>query len=401
MKKNILLIIALITMLACKNKPEAQETHTGYIITGTVKGVNNGTIKLNEEGVQDRSKIKTINSTEIVNGTFKFKGNVEHPDMVSVIVNDKYNGRFIIENSNITLDIDVTDRNERNTYFKPIVKGSKSHDLYTEMEEKSIAALNNPKFKKIDTLRALFDKAKQSKNQKDMDIALAAQKELMPLIEEQAKERVKVKYNFVKQNPSSPVAVHVLGYQYSEGRMNDAQLKEYYNLFTGDARKTNFFKSYITKVYKDNFENIGVGNTAPDFTLKNLENTNITLSKVNAKYKLVDFWASWCVPCRASFPHLKELRKKYQKDGFEIIGIGTADVEEKWKKAIEEDQTPWLHVFDVAPVVKGRASYGPVAKAYGVPHLPTTLLLDANNTIVLRNPTKEELDTKLKDVFKH
>ena len=114
---------------------------------------------------------------------------------------------------------------------------------------------------------------------------------------------------------------------------------------------------------------------------------------------LVDFWASWCIPCRASFPHLKELRKQYGTEGFTIVGIGTADKEDKWRKAIEEDQTPWLHVFDKNE--EGKQMYGPVAISYSVPHLPTTFLVDRDLKIILRNPSKEELDTKLKELFGH
>lgn len=401
MRKTALLLLIVTVVFACNNKTSKTEIEPSFTIKGTVKGIDNVYIKLREEGIRDRSKIKTLDSTKIVNGTFEFTGKVDNIDMVGFLIDSKYFGSFFLENSEIALDIDLTNVNERNAYVKPAVKGSKSHDLYLEMDEKANAVFDDPKYKKIAELRPLFDKAKKSKKQEDMDAALALQKELMPLIQEQGNARKKIKYDFVKQNPGSPVAVHVLGYQYSEGRMTKEQLKEFYNLFEGDALKTNFFKSYITKVYKDNFENVGVGNTAPDFTLKTVEGSELTLSNVDAKYKLVDFWASWCVPCRASFPHLMELRKAYHKDGFEIVGIGTADTEDKWRKAIEEDKTTWKHVFDVAPVNKGRASYGPVAQSYGVPHLPTTLLLDANNIIILRNPSKEELDSKLKALFGH
>lgn len=400
MKKSILICLVAAIFFACKNKPNAQETSTGYTITGTIKGLSSGTVKIVEEGNRDRSKLKTINSTEIANGEFKLTGKVEHPDMVSLVINDK-SSSFFLENSPIEITINWSDGKENDWRFNSTVSGSKTHDEYTKIDQEAKAVFKDPKYKVLDSLRNLVIAAKKSKNQKDMDKVSALQKELRPLMLEQSERYTSTKFNYAKANPSSPVAVHILGFQYSEGRMSKDQLKEYYNLFTGDARKTSFFKNYITKVYKDNFENLGVGNTAPDFTLKNLENNNLTLSKINAKYKLVDFWASWCVPCRNSFPHLKELRKEYKNDGFEIIGIGTADVEEKWRKAIKEDQTPWLHGFDTSPVKNGRASYGAIAKAYGVPHLPTTFLVDANNTIVLRNPTKEELDAKLKELFGH
>ena len=94
---------------------------------------------------------------------------------------------------------------------------------------------------------------------------------------------------------------------------------------------------------------------------------------------------------------MKELYKKYEKDGFEVVGIGTADEEEKWKKAIKEDQTPWMHLYDSST----EHEWGIVARLYGVPFLPTTFLMDADGKIILRNPEKKDLDAKLAELFGH
>lgn len=142
------------------------------------------------------------------------------------------------------------------------------------------------------------------------------------------------------------------------------------------------------------------GTRSQKFNNGEIENKGIEVqlgTRMPIKDKLVDFWASWCVPCRKSFPHLKDLYTKYNKEGLEIIGVGTADEEVKWRKAIGEDQTPWKHVYDVGP----KRGYGKVSTAYGVPFLPTTFLVDSKGTIILRNPTKDELDKKLTELFGH
>ena len=398
MKKITLIIITTLLIISCKEKKSQAIEEQGFKVSGTVKGIDNVYIKMTESGQRNRSKIKIIDSVKITNGKFEFKGEVDHIDMVELIIDSKYVGRFMLENSSITMDIDATNLGGRNWSFTPKVSGSKSHDKYATIKAQVNAVFEKEKYKALDELRALFvESSKDKENKALLENALAVQKELMPLIQERMDERASIIYDFVRENPSSPVAVHVLGYEYSEGGMTKEQLKEFYHLFKGEAVKTGFYKYYMTKVYKDNFENLGVGNTAPDFTLTSVNGKNITLSKVEAKYKLVDFWASWCIPCRASFPHLMDLYKKYGKDGFEVVGVGTSDVEEKWRKAIEEDKTPWIHVFDSK--VKKRDMYGPVAKKYGVPHLPTTFLMDSNQKIILRNPTKEELDEKLKELY--
>ncbi|UMB60836.1 AhpC/TSA family protein [Lutibacter sp. A80] len=395
--KTVLIVLTLFAFLTSCKESVKEEKFDGYVISGIVKGIDNVYLKLTNTGSRGSKDFKVIDSVQITNGKFSFKGKVDNVDMVSIVIDSKYHGMFMLENSAINVSIDVSELNERNAYFTPVVSGSKSHDIYAAVEKKSSAIFELEKYKIIDELKDLFAKANKTNDQKDMDIATIRQKELMPLIEEANNAYKQIKYDFAKANPTSPVAVHVLGYQYTEGRMTKEQLKEFYHLFKGDATKTGFYKYHMTKVYKDNFENMGVGNTVPDFTLNSVNNKALTLSKIEGKYLLVDFWASWCVPCRASFPHLKELRKEYKKDGFTIVGIGTADEEGKWRKAIIKDQTPWIHLYDSSE----NHAYGAVAKKYGVPHLPTTFLIDSNQKIILRNPTKEKLDAKLKELFGH
>lgn len=387
-----LCFITLLVTVSCKN----EKPHDGFTISGTVKGLDNTYVKISEYTFFNQDKARVIDSVPVVNGTFKLEGKVDFPDMVMVNV-DKYYGNFILENSAIELIIDVSGLDERNPRFEAEVKGSKSNDDYVSAQKKSGSVFDKEKYKPIKEVMEMFGEAKKTNNKELLEKAMKLQEELTPLFEDRNNEYTSVIYDYVRQNPSSPVSVQVMGVNYTEGRMSRELLKEFYGVFQGDARETGFFKNFITKIYKDNFENLGIGNTAPDFTLNTVDGKELTLSKVEGKYMLVDFWASWCVPCRASFPHLKELRKQYGKEGFTIIGVGTADKEDKWRKAIEEDQTPWIHVFDANE--EGKNMYGPVAKKYGVPHLPTTFLVDANQKILLRNPTKEELDAKLKELF--
>ncbi|MDE3742776.1 TlpA disulfide reductase family protein [Maribacter polysaccharolyticus] len=395
MHKLFLLLVLFAFTGSCKRQVNTE----GYTISGNVKNLDNVYIKLKEGGFRDRSKIKTIDSVKIANGKFEFKGKVDHPDMVNLVVESKFQAQFIIENSDIKIDIDVTRKKEKSPYFKFEVTGSNSNELYQKADAACLAVFKDAKYSQLDTLKALFVKAK-----KDTSYLEKAQKlkvELSPLTKERSERYKNKKYDFVRNNPEDPASVYILGYFYSEVRMTAEELEEFYNLFKGDARKTNFFISHISKIYKNYFEKLGVGSIAPDFTLNNLEGQPVRLSKINAKYKLVDFWASWCIPCRKSFPHLKELREKYKNDGFEIIGIATSDGEDKWRKAIEEDQTPWLHVFDATNTSKGtaNANKGDVSTNYGVSFLPTSFLMDNNEKIILRNPSKEELDMKLKELF--
>ncbi|WP_066219597.1 TlpA family protein disulfide reductase [Formosa haliotis] len=254
---------------------------------------------------------------------------------------------------------------------------------------------NQDKYEAFKNYREEVIAVKKSKDSVLMEQVKAKMNALEPLENELQEELKNYKIQFIRENPSSPVMIPLLGMSFSEITMTRDEMKEVYTLFEGDAKKAGRFR-FIKKTYEDYVEKFAIGATVEDFTLKTVEGENLTLSEVKAKYILVDFWASWCVPCRASFPSLKKTYDKYKKDGFEIIAVATGDKDEAWRIAIEKDQTVWKHVFDVT---EENAAQGTVAIAYGVPFLPTTYLLDNNRTIIARNPTKEELENKLKELF--
>jgi thiol-disulfide isomerase/thioredoxin len=384
-------LVATFAFTSCKKEVSFE----GYIITGTVKGLDQATVKLIENNFTDRgAKPKIIDSTQMTNGTFKFKGIVEHPDRVKLWIGEEFHSEFFLENSNIALNFD-TSESERGR-LKAKVIGSTLEEIYNIQQAKLDSIINQEKYTVLKTIRPKMAAAYKSKDEAKIKAFKEWRIQFMDLLNEQQNDRKSFMIQYVKDHPGSAVAPWVLNFQFSEGRMSKEEMKTIYPIFKGNAKHTAMFK-YYEKTYSDIFKSLGEGAIAPDFKLNDVNGKEIVLSEIKAKYKLVDFWASWCVPCRASFPHLKELYKEYKEDGFEIVGIGTADDEEKWRKAIKEDQTPWMHLNDAG----ADHQYGVVARQYGVPFLPTTFLMDENEKIILRNPKKSELDNKLKELFGH
>ena len=115
----------------------------------------------------------------------------------------------------------------------------------------------------------------------------------------------------------------------------------------------------------------GEGTEAPAFTLNDREGHPVALSSLRGRYVLLDFWASWCRPCRASMPHLKDLYAQYHGKGLEILGISTDSKVADWMQAVSEDDTPWIHVLDQG-----------VAEIYGVHAVPTFFLIDPEGIMV-------------------
>ncbi len=397
MKLKIILTALLSISLFNISCQQAEKTD-GYVINGTIKGLDSGWVKLIENNYVERGQHKLLgDSVQIVNGAFVLKGQVANADMVMLQVDSKYYCSFMLENSSIKVELDVTTVSSRDGRMEPVVSGSTTHDMYARHQFTVDSIMTLPEYSVLNELRQEMKKAYSSKDEVLIKQYQEKSAKYRELSNERMKRRLHTKFQFVKDYPSSPVAPNVLAFQFGEGRMTKAEMKEYYPLFEGDAKNTAMYAFYTMR-YEEIFKKLAEGSIVPDFTLTTIEGEELTLSKVEGKYILVDFWASWCGPCRASFPHIKEMVKKYGIDGFTVVAVCTSDTEEKWRKAVKEDKTTWHNVFDAGAK---NHQYGPVAKEYGVPYLPTTFLIDENGAIIGRQMKGEKLEAKLKELIGH
>jgi peroxiredoxin len=162
----------------------------------------------------------------------------------------------------------------------------------------------------------------------------------------------------------------------------------------------NIFKKYPENIHVQKYHEkiksemkMGIGKPAPDITLPDTSGTERSLSDYKGKVIIIDFWASWCGPCRKEMPHMKNLYAKYHEKGLEIFAVSLDKTAEAWKGYIVKEQLPWIHVSDI----KGWGSIG--AKIYGVSSIPHLVLIDEKGNLIGRNIRGAALDQKLKLIF--
>jgi peroxiredoxin len=203
--------------------------------------------------------------------------------------------------------------------------------------------------------------------------------------------KVQLYESYIIQHPADDLALHFLGL-YSYINMENPNEVKSLCLKMGEELQQTEEMIQIKKDVEENLKLV-IGVPAPGFTQADTAGTAITLSSFRGKYVLVDFWASWCKPCRAQNPTLIRLYRKYKDQGFTILGVSLDGKKEAWLKAIHDDKLEWQQVSDLN-------SWGnAVAKQYKITHVPQSYLLDPQGIIVAKNLAEEDLDETLQKLL--
>lgn len=262
-----------------------------------------------------------------------------------------------------------------------IVNGSKEHAEYEAMQSKLKAS--DDEWKELGREYTAF-------RQKNDKAGIGEVEQKMEVVEKKQKQ---IYIDLFKANPSSALALTQLGLIAGSDLKAD-ELEPLFKLLPESTKTSRAGKELEEKI--DIAKRLGPGKTAPDFTQQDTLGKPVTLSSMRGKYVLLDFWASWCAPCRRENPHLVKAFQKYHNRGFDILSVSLdqPNAKAKWLKAIHDDQLTWTHVSDL------KFWNNSAAVLYGIQAIPQSYLLDPEGRIIAKNLKGEELDKKLGELLK-
>lgn len=250
-------------------------------------------------------------------------------------------------------------------------------------------------FNKLNSLTQQFTKESEEVHVKYMKAARAKEEGQMRKYESRLDElnasRLAVMSKYLKDNPQTPIGMYVINQV--AGYELDAD--EFYPVFNTLSKTVRSYPSGKQFEYRLNLaKKLAVGNPAIEFSQNDAAGKPVSLASFKGKYVLVDFWASWCGPCRAENPNVVKAYDKYKAKGFTILGISFDENKDKWLQAIEQDQLAWTQVSDL----KGWGNE--VGQLYGIRAIPQNVLLDPQGKIIAKNLRAEALESKLEELLK-
>jgi peroxiredoxin len=377
MKRIIGFFFALVSLSA-----QAQTT-SNFTISGTA---TTGNLSVAKVYLQYQSEgNNTMDSSDFVNGKYSFKGNISEPVLARIRV--KYSpdaagkmikpmqGRDLISVFLSSGDITI---NSIDSFSNITVNGSVAQDDYTKLT-KSFQPLNE----QMNGLYKQFEEAGDDE---------AKKKAIEDKADSLDKLQKKMYADFVTTHPNSPIALYCVNV-FAGWDINPELVAPLYAKLPATTQQSFSGKNLGDRIAIA--RKTAIGNVAPEFVQNDTLGNPIALSSFRGKYVLVDFWASWCGPCRRENPMVVKAFQQFQAKGFTIVGVSLDQpgAKEKWMDAIHKDALTWTHVSDL------KYWENEVAKQYGIRAIPQNFLLDPSGKIIAKNLNGETLEKKLTEVF--
>lgn len=368
MKNKFLGCIILLGIHIIGNAQTTKTKVAGFTINASLQMIPDNT----QVYLVDYSGDDTLAKAKVMKGKFVLKGIAKTPD-AHVITMPDINKHFVLFMGNDNVAI----TGNKEDFSDVQVVGSKYNYDYEEF---------------IYQVKPLNDYTSYYRNQMQMSPD--------PIFRDSMTVVLNTSYNlyqsaidrFMTRKAGSPAAALLLAYSYDTEPNKDVFLLEKrYNQLTGDAVNSRFSKNIQEVIMRDKIG--AVGTDAIDFTLPDTSGKPVSLNQFKGKYVLVDFWASWCKPCRQENPNVVQAYQMFKDKNFTILGVSLDKDMPNWLKAIGEDNLTWSHISDL------KFWKNEVALKYNIKGIPANMLIDPNGKIIAKNLRGEELIMRLQELM--
>ena len=376
-------IILLLLSISCSdNKAKKhKEDSLEYSIQGTILNLPGKTIYLEE--VRDGSWV--IIDSNVTTESIDFSGDLDDIDFYRLRFSDNKFIPVLLNGKPFTMTADAKD-----LYGTVQYKDSKDNQAYADFNRKDLEMNKLHAFysSKLDSLRS--------------NIHSDSANYYMKAIKNLEAERDAYIKKSIDENISSPIVFSMLSYTDWEGDF--AYVEATVNKIKQVLPDNKYTKSLITNVTqykgylaeqaeKEKNSPVAIGKEAPEFALPDVNGKMVRLSSYRGKYLLLDFWASWCGPCRQESPNVVKVYNQYKGKRFDVLGVSLDDSKEKWLQAIDKDGLKWKQLSEL------KSWQSSVVSLYKLESIPATYLIDPNGIVIAKNVHGKALDQKLEKIF--
>lgn len=351
--------------------------HGQLMIKGGAPGYKNGTLVSIKQQVPKRlSENSEVSNTIVRDGKFVISLKASGAELYAIEINGRSKSIFLAPG---VAEIVLNDSLLRNIVIEGNLTGL-AYEKYAS-DQKSIGLT-----KDYLRARADFDTYQEQSN---LDTVLSNHKmqlrdKLKQFAERYAWERA---INYIGANPLSAINSKILHDQI--GKMPEYKIDSVFRMLQDPSKKSSWYEDL-----KYQIDSVFVGGIAANFSQNDRASNKVSLKDFRGSFVLVDFWASWCLPCRKENPYLRAAVKRFGQEKIKIISISLDDERNSWLKAIKDDQMNWINLSDL----KGWDNK--VAVNYGISSIPGSFLIDPNGEILAKNLRKDELLKVLGELVK-